>query len=108
MTGAAEVGDDGRQRGCDDSLVQRREQHSKHDRQEDEVAALRADKRAAGCRTRGWISLVRCCSRAGHACLWIPTQLKMSARRPGDTLRRVQLLAQLLHQLQLGLQIVDV
>ena len=31
-----------------------------------------------------------------------------SGRRPGDTLRRVQLLPQLVHQLQLGLQIVDV
>ena len=46
--GVAQVGDDRRQRGGNDRLVQRREQHAQHDRDEDEVAALRADQRAAG------------------------------------------------------------
>ena len=38
MAGAAQVGDHGRERGRDDRLVQRREQHAEHDGGEDEVA----------------------------------------------------------------------
>ena len=73
MSGVAQVGDDGRQRGGDDGLVQRGEQHAQHDRHEDEVAPLGADQRAAGSRVPNWVSWGvggdRRCSGACHACL---------------------------------------
>ncbi len=43
MAGTAEVGDDGRQRGGHDRLVEGGQQHAEQHRNEDEVAALRAD-----------------------------------------------------------------
>ena len=50
MARPAQVGDDRGQRGGDDGLIQRRQQHPQHDRQEDEIAPLRADQCAADLR----------------------------------------------------------
>ena len=44
---AAEVGDDGRQRGGHDGLVERGKQHAEQHRNEDEVATMEADACAA-------------------------------------------------------------
>ena len=47
---AAEVGDDVRQRCCDDRLVERREQHPEQEaREHDQCAALSKEVRAVGC-----------------------------------------------------------
>jgi len=48
MARPTQIGDDRGQRGGDDGLVQGRQQHAQHDRQEDEIPALRADQCAAG------------------------------------------------------------
>jgi hypothetical protein len=63
MPRPAQIGDDRRQRGGDDRLVQCRQQHAQHDRQEDEIASLWTDQRAAGFGI-GRGSDLRC-----HACL---------------------------------------
>ncbi|SIN24723.1 Uncharacterised protein [Mycobacteroides abscessus subsp. abscessus] len=47
MARIAEIGDDGGQGGGDDGAVQRGEQHSQQDRDENQVASLHADHGAS-------------------------------------------------------------
>ena len=65
----AEVGDDRRQRGGHDGLVERGQQHAEQHRDEDEVAALRAD----ACATRLWVRDGGRRSLTGHTCLPLVT-----------------------------------
>jgi hypothetical protein len=65
VAGTAEVRHHRWQRGGDDRLVQRGQQHAEQHRNEDQVAALGTDQGTAGFAIRG--SFRRC--RTRHACL---------------------------------------
>jgi hypothetical protein len=65
VAGTTEIRDHRRQRGGDDRLVQRGQEHAEQHRDKDEVAALRTDQGTAAFGIRGSDLLCRCC----HTCL---------------------------------------